>query len=361
MPGLDRDTDEAAWTSVAGDPAHPQHTMARLLLRLGVTRDQVVEWETPAGINESGCATGSSTPPCCPPRRPNAGASWRIPDQVRTAFAGVSHIEAETRGRGGRHRLLLREALEVPERRAALVTRTAPSTPGGGLALGHRHRRLGRSPPVGNAGWYLPRLTAATVWEHFAPVGLLSCLKHLPLPAGTSHLPAPRKTSRSPPARPRLPSIAGLRAAAQIDGGWKLSPLFDRLEEFTAPFTAAIEQRPLGELLENHLALPRPQPRGRVVERLWAGEEGEVAADFVIPRSRGGLCAAVGRIIPCCSGPRSTPGVRPFGGTRVKASVLSTCLCSRRIWWCWGVVEGTATESEPVLAVPADAGRLPAA
>lgn len=297
LPGLDRDTDEAAWTSVAGDPAHPQHTMARLLLRLGVTRDQVVEWETPAGINErkrlrSRLIHAAMLPAAATERWSQLEES---PDQVRTAFAGVSRIEAETQGEEATAiALLLREALEVPERRAALVTpdralarRVAAELSRWGIAIDDSAGRPLSETPVGT----FLRLTAATVWEHFAPVGLLSCLKH-PLAAAGEDPATFRRRVRRLDRRllrgPRpSPSIAGLRAAAaQIDGELEeLSPLFDRLEEFTAPFTAAIEQqRPLGELLESHLAFAEALAAAREEsgsERLWAGEEGEVAADFM--------------------------------------------------------------------------------
>src|SRR5438067_399284 len=48
LPGLDRGIDAARWEAVAGDPAHPQHLIARLLRFLELSPEDVRDWSGPA-------------------------------------------------------------------------------------------------------------------------------------------------------------------------------------------------------------------------------------------------------------------------------------------------------------------------
>ena len=380
LPGLDRDTDETAWSSVASDPAHPQHTMARLLLRLGVTRDQVVEWDgTPVEQTRrlrSRLIHAAMLPTA-------ATEQWsqlqESPEQVRQAFAAVSRIEAETQGEEATAvALLLREALEVPERTAALITpdralgrRVAAELARWGIAIDDSAGRPLSETPVGT----FLRLTAVAVWEQFSPVELLGCLKH-PLAAGGEDPAVFRRRVRQLDRRllrgPRpAPGIAGLRAAAAARESdlELLTPLFDRLEDFTAPFSAAIrEQRPgrhepdkkrfaLGELLESHLAFAEALAASHEAsgpERLWAGEEGEVAAEFMreFHAVVEGTAPLSGLDYPLLLETLlNGPVVRPRYGRHPRLAILGPIearLQQADLVVLGGLVEGTwPTESEP--------------
>lgn len=297
LPGLDRGSDEAAWAAIAEDPAHPQHTMARLLRHLGVTREQVVEWEATTPEEKPKQLRSRLIHAAMLPSA--ATERWseleEAPEDVRIAFSGVTRLEAETQGEEATAiALLLREALEVPERTAALVTpdralarRVAAELARWDIAIDDSAGRPLSETPVGT----FLRLTAATVWEKFAPVGLLSCLKH-PLAAGGME-PATfrrqvRQLDRLVLRGPRpAPGVEGLRAAMAATGRElpELTFLLDRLEELAAPFVAAIEHRAaLGEVLESHLRFAEGLAASSDetgAERLWADEEGEVAVDFV--------------------------------------------------------------------------------
>ncbi|MDF2096474.1 double-strand break repair protein AddB [Aquibaculum arenosum] len=306
LPGLDRDSDAAAWASIAEDPAHPQHTMARLLAHLGVEREAVGAWPGRSGFEDR--------PPFAPlpadrsarnrllhaAMLPAAATQqWSAftgpPETVRTAFAGVTRIEAETQGEEATAiALLLREALETPERTAALVTpdralarRVAAELARWDIAIDDS---AGRPLTETEAGSFL-RLTAAAVWEGFAPVPLLACLKH-PLAAGGVSLrdfhgqvrALDRLVLRGP--RP-APGIEGLRAA-QLQAGdvaVALTPLLDSLENLASPFMGALrEGKTLTEVLAAHIAFAEglaSSSEATGAERLWSGEEGEAAADFL--------------------------------------------------------------------------------
>ncbi|MGL4240496.1 MAG: double-strand break repair protein AddB [Beijerinckiaceae bacterium] len=130
LPGLDRRMDESAWSRVAdddgaggGQPGHPQSSLKRLIGRLGVGREDVDELGKPdaamvARIGAVGIAA-------LPADATDAWTSLRSEGSGRLAdaFAGVSVIEAvDEREEAVAIAVALREALEDPERTAALIT-----------------------------------------------------------------------------------------------------------------------------------------------------------------------------------------------------------------------------------------------
>lgn len=296
LPGLDRDSDEAAWAAVAEDASHPQHTLARLLPRLGVTRAEVGEWEgaapPPERLRRSRLVQAAMLPAAATERWSELGET---PEAVRAAFAGVGRIEAESRGEEAvAVALLLREALETPGRTAALVTpdralarRVAAELSRWGIAIDDSAGRALAETPVGA----FLRLTAAAAAERFAPVPLLACLKH-PLAAGGrapgAFRAAVRRLDRRVLRGPRpAPGFAGLRAtlADSREAEGPLPALLDELEALAAPFARALaEHAPLQAVLAAHLAFAEglaasAEESGEA--RLWAGEEGEAAAGFL--------------------------------------------------------------------------------
>src|SRR5690606_35078154 len=116
------------WAEVRHDAGHPQHNLARLLDRLGLEREEVADWCGP-----------EAEPGAAPPLRaelvqlaliPAAAAErWRERivaidgARAREALAGVVRLDLPDPGaEAGVIALILREALETPGRRAALVT-----------------------------------------------------------------------------------------------------------------------------------------------------------------------------------------------------------------------------------------------
>ncbi|KZD12305.1 double-strand break repair protein AddB [Oceanibaculum pacificum] len=306
LPGLDKESDDATWTAIERDETHPQFNLAQLIRHLGVTRGAVRDW------------TASSIPPAPSPRQRLVAEALR-PAETTEAWrqaapfgdsdlAGLSRIDCATaQEEAGVIALVLRQALEVPGKTAALVTpdrslarRVAAELARWELLVDDSAGvPLMETPP----GGFL-RLTAALAAERCAPLALLAALKH-PLAAGGEDPADFRRrvrlleehALRGP--RPKE-GVAGIREAleqnirdleerTQRDHRPRLAHLFpwlDRLEALLAPFSAlmAADRADPAELLEAHgrlaeaLAASRDEP-GPV--RLWRGEAGEAAANFL--------------------------------------------------------------------------------
>src|SRR5262245_57219801 len=189
LPGLDQHIHAPAWDLIAGqrkdgaDPiapavGHPQFAMQALLKRLGVGRGEVEGLSDPAPhgreklVSEALCPASASE--CWQQRLPQ--------DTIATALANVAVIET---GNAEEEALAiavaLREAVETPGKRAALVT---------------ADRALGRRVIAALARWHVAvddsggealsdapagvfaRLAADAALGGLAPVTLLALLKH---------------------------------------------------------------------------------------------------------------------------------------------------------------------------------------
>jgi len=324
LPGLDRRLDDEAWGAL--DQTHPQYGLRLLLDRIGIDREAVDDW--PHGPTVPAPARAALVSDALRPA-PATGA-WREGPlgaaEARAALEGVSRIEAPTqREEAAAIALVLRGALEHgPEdepRTAALVTPDRALARRVAAELGRWEidvddsggQPLAQTPP----GAFL-RLTAAAVGEGLAPVPLLALLKH-PLAAGggepayfRSQVRALERLALRGP-RP-APGVDGLRAAleaaasdehvrkddlpparkaiAAVEGA--LAPMIEAMDAPTAP---------LDRLVAAHVAAAEAlaaagDAPGAV--RLWAGEAGEVAADFVAD-----VVAAAGELPPMA--PRDYP------------------------------------------------------
>lgn len=184
LPGLDTDLSEAGtarWEATAARAAgdggdadwHPQFAVKTLLARLGWARDEVADW-------------GVATPWDGPDRDAVLHAAMAPADALdgwtRQAVPGVALAVAATRAEEAQViALALRQALEVPGQRAALVTpdrglarRVAAHCRRWGIAIDDSAGTpLRLTPP----GALLLALATALV-EGLAPVALLAVLKH---------------------------------------------------------------------------------------------------------------------------------------------------------------------------------------
>lgn len=299
LPGLDREADAETWTAILADPAHPQHGLALLLRSLEVARDAVRPWP--------------GAPPSPAPRarlvdlalRPAAAtADW--PDLVArldheeaaAALRGVQRIDCPDPGEEAKVvALILRRTLETPGRRAALVTpdrtlarRVAAELTRWGVAVDDSAGvPLGETPP----GAFL-RLTAEMLAGGLAPLPLLAALKH-PLASGGQAQGAFRAQVRALEMAalrgPRpAPGFAGLRRAlgGRPGRGRHVKPLRDwlrALERAATPALRALRRgAPLLRIVDAHLRFAEWLAAGDGESgpaRLWAGESGSAAADFV--------------------------------------------------------------------------------
>jgi ATP-dependent helicase/nuclease subunit B len=130
LPGLDRDLDDEAWRLI-GDAAadvepsftHPQVILKRLLSVLDVRRDEVrTLGDAPKDLRMREALTAEALRPA------DATENWRAYCEMHAgdfeaALGGVSFVEAaDEREEALALALYMREALESPERTAALVT-----------------------------------------------------------------------------------------------------------------------------------------------------------------------------------------------------------------------------------------------
>lgn len=302
LPGLDLHADGACWDAISSDETHPQYGLSQLLTRLGVRRDAVQPWcpaprgpvaarvrliaeaLRPAAVSEGWRALG-------------AGDEYALDER---ALEGLTRIDCPTaEEEAGVIALLLRQALETPERTAALVTpdrtlarRVAAALERWGIQIDDSG---GHALADSAAGSFL-RLTVTALGEDLAPVPLLALLKH-PLAAGGrapgSFRALVRELERTVlrGARPAA-GIAGLRAALaaadenRFDQPERRAALAEWLEELarlTAPFTAlaAGPEAELAALVRAHLLVAEAlaaSDQASGAERLWRHEDGEAAA-----------------------------------------------------------------------------------
>lgn len=191
LPGLDTHLDEPSWQMIAGKdddtthdglPAagHPQFAMQALLKRIGISREEVVRLAQ-ASPREA-LVSEALRPAATTEHWQMSRADGAFGASADAAIAGLSLIEAaNAEDEALAIAVCLREALEKPGRRAALVTpdRTlarrvvaalerwrVPVDDSGGDAL------------ADTAAGGFARLTAEAVLQGLAPVTLLALLKH---------------------------------------------------------------------------------------------------------------------------------------------------------------------------------------
>lgn len=126
LPGLDQTLDETGWARIGEHPEHPQHGLSKLLSRLGVSRSAAQSLPG-AEADESSTLRAAFLSEALRPA--STTHLWsRFVEQtdvstLRQALRGVSLIEAPTaQDEAEVIALILREALEVPDRTAALVS-----------------------------------------------------------------------------------------------------------------------------------------------------------------------------------------------------------------------------------------------
>jgi ATP-dependent helicase/nuclease subunit B len=297
------------WEAVCKSPTHPLFGQSRLLQQMGAVPADMQPWHglggehlEPAGIPAGDPGLARRAELLGRVMRPAAGiGAWldRQPEYWKPALEGVSLLEAaDVQAEAVAIALLLRQALETPGARAALITPdrdlgrrvAAELTRHGVLADDSAGQPLGETP----AGAFL-RLLARAVAEGFAPVPLLALIKH-PLAAGgmprAAWMEAVRLIERRALRGPRpAPGLPGLRARVlealgrERDAALLASAigLLDALEAALGDFSElpSSPARPPADLLDAHLiaaealASTDTRPGGL---RLYAGEEGEPLA-----------------------------------------------------------------------------------
>jgi ATP-dependent helicase/nuclease subunit B len=287
LPDYDARLLEADWEEV--DDSHPQSGIARLLGAIGARREEIALWPAgPGGVPE-GRATllGDALLPGAALHR------WQAP-AGRPDVSGVHRLAARDEAEEATAiAMILRDALEVPGRSAALVTPdrglagrvAAILVRFGILADDSAGENLGDTPPA-----ILLRLLAQAAATEFAPVPLLALLKH-PLTAAGLEPALCRRQARAlelaalrgprpPPGfdgiKHRLDQQGNRRAEADF-----LARLELRLRPLVLPAARARPDEALRRLIEaaEAVAATADQPGAEI---LWAGEAGAALAEHLL-------------------------------------------------------------------------------
>jgi len=283
LPGVDLAMDDAVWDQL--DAGHPQAGLRRLLINLNATRGDVQPWEEQAtSVTPGRCAAlWQSLLPA------QALGDWRSGESADVK--GLTRLQAaDQQEEAVAIALALRNALEKPHARAALVTpdrqlamRVAAELGRYGVIVDDSAGEpLADTPP----GAFL-RLLAHAVADGLAPVALLALLKH-PLAALGLRPAATRRAARRlelaclrGPAP--APGIDGLRTALEQRPNAAAQELLDRLDARMQPIfriaarTDATPAEALTALIECAEAVAETDALSGAA-RLWSGEEGEALA-----------------------------------------------------------------------------------
>jgi ATP-dependent helicase/nuclease subunit B len=195
LPDLDLALDEEVWRELgdAGQPAelgapafgredaitHPQYHLKLLLNRMGVARGEVQPWHR-SGMSAAPPTRSRAISSLFLP--PAASASWVDLPESRRRLSAVRLMESEHPGEEAQAiAILMREALETPERRVALVT---PDRALAARVVAHLRRwgivaddTAGQPLPQTAAGRVL-LLLAEVLAEGAPPVPLVALLSH---------------------------------------------------------------------------------------------------------------------------------------------------------------------------------------
>ncbi|HSI00351.1 MAG TPA: double-strand break repair protein AddB, partial [Reyranella sp.] len=281
LPGLDREIDEESWAKL--DPSHPQFGLRELLPALGCERRDVAEWPGDTGEHARRLLIAELMRPA------ETTDGWQRPtpaslDHVTRADCATPHQEALVIA------LALREALETPQRTAALVTpdrdlarRVAAELRRWDIEIDDSAgRRLADTPPAA-----LLRVVVAAIDSGFAPVDLLALLKH---PLCTLGMGRPalleaarrldRKCLRGLKPAPGLNRVRALVEQATFGGTADRQRVLDLVERLGAATARLAETMAANaspeDLLEATIAAAEQVAPG---DTLWSGEDGEALSD----------------------------------------------------------------------------------
>lgn len=158
---------------------HPQYALKRLLDQMGVAREEVALWRWGGGHDARAVRSRAISYAML---APHLTTKWRDLQTAERSLTGVEALEVATPAEEAQAiAIALREALETPEKTAALVT------PDRALAMRvAAHLRRWGIDADDSAGQPLSRLPPGTLLvalaeaaaERFAPVALLNLLKH---------------------------------------------------------------------------------------------------------------------------------------------------------------------------------------
>ncbi len=371
LPDLDLSLDDVVWDELghAGAPdadspfdrsdalTHPQYHLKLLLNRMGVARGEVQQWHR-AGLGKG------------PPERSHAISSLFLPPQASKAWAtmpgdkrrlaGVQLIEsANPEEEAQAIALLVREALEEPARRVAVIT---PDRGLAGRVVQHLRRwhitadDTAGKPLAQTAAGRVLLLLADVMAQQAAPVPLMALLGHPLVMRGDQRadwLSAARGLELHLRG-PRLePGLAPVRAKA-VEAG--LGEWWAQAEAILAP----LMDQPDDLLLADALDLLAAAGEALCGQGLWAQEDGRMLARLVenlrLHARAAGTVVAPDHLLTVLRDAMDRESVRPPYGGHPRVAIyglLESRMTRADLVICGGLNEGTwpaRPASDPFLA-----------
>ena len=276
LPGLDLDMDDDSWRNIS--ETHPQNTMKRLITRMELPRHQVLQWRNTKRTKSARLDIARAA--TCPAETCD---NFHIePDVFNTGLQNVSLIEADN----SRHEaqliaLAVRECLEIPERRAVIITpdrnlarRISASLKRWDIQVDDS---AGQPLHMKPAGIFFNRILTCII-EDFAPLPLLDLLK-TPYVIKRFGQPLINDLEIMALRGPRpMPGIKGLRDhLARLNNTDVLLEFIDALEDSFKPLLKlSSDPHAFSDLV---LALSQcGEALAGDAENTWSGPDGEALA-----------------------------------------------------------------------------------
>ncbi len=376
LPDLDLAMDEAAWQELglagqAPEPGappfsrseaatHPQYHLKLLLNRMGVARGEVRPWHRKgigAAPSERSHAISSLFLP------PEASKVWVSLDPDKRRFSGLRLLTCATSEEEAQAiALLIREAVEQPARRVALVT---PDRTLARRVVQHLTRwnieaddTAGRPLSLTAAGRLLLQL-ALLASEGLAPVPLVAALGHPLVRRNEGRrewleaLRAFERRLRGPRPAPGIEPLRGLARKAGVASWWA------EVEALIGPLAglgAGSAEIPLADALDVLAQLGE----ALAGDGLWAQEDGRELARLIeelrFHARDAGLTISLRELHPFLRAAMDDVAVRPPYGGHPRVAIyglLESRMTRADLVICAGLNEGTwpqAPAPEPLLA-----------
>ncbi len=300
FPGLDLDLDQDAWNALGPhepDPGtgfrrraletHPQYELKRLLDLMDVGRGEVRPWRWGGGHDAPAVRSRAIAHAMLPAAMTKR---WQALKPAERRLSGVRALElADPAEEAQVVALALREALETPERTAALVT---PDRALARRVAAHLRRwgieaddSAGRPLSETPAGTFLLALAEAAA-ESFAPVPLLTLLKHPLVMRGDQRLAwlsgvrkldlvlrGPRPAAGLDGIDHHLADLSGRDRDRREEAGLWWATARPRLQPLEKAFCSGGSMRTILEVI-------REVASDLTGNQAWAGQAGRLAADL---------------------------------------------------------------------------------
>ena len=370
LPGIDLASPPDEWDAIADDTieSHPQHHLRILLDRMAVARSDVARWRWGDGKARQAVRARAVSNAFAPAR---FTAKWNSLPTPQRKLPGVRLAEFATPADEAQGiAIALREVLETPARTAALIT---PDRALAGRVVAHLKRwgvnaddSGGRPLNVTPPGTLILAVVSVAV-DRFAPVALLSLLKHPLVMAGDARLDWLKGVRsldlamRGPRPAPGLDGLAAylaggdkrVREVRAVAAAWwrGVAPLFETLAgAFAEPHAT------LADVLE----AVRETIGALAGDAAWAGPAGRAAAqmfeDLRVSAIAGPLDFDAMSLAPLLDQLLGEIAVRPPQGGHPRIAIwglLEARLQSADLLICGGLNEGVwpaSASPDPWLA-----------